>query len=72
MLIIVQCIERYETLSENFIRTVGWRGADKIQDLRSNLLMKDCNHLVKLGLTDLNVSDCELCVHLSKPNLCSI
>ena len=54
MLLIIQSIKHYETLPENFIRIAGWRGADEIQDLRSNFLRKDCDHMVKLGLADRN------------------
>ena len=56
-LIIIQCVERYETLPDNFLRVAGRRGLDKIQDLRSNLLRKDCDHVVELGLADRNISD---------------
>ena len=56
-LIIVQGIERYQSLSENFIRISGWRSMDQVQDLRSYLLREDGDSMIKLRIAYRDTSN---------------
>ena len=60
MLITVQCIELYKTLSENSISISIRRGVDQVQDLQGNFLRENSYYVVELGLANCNVPDLEL------------
>ena len=66
-LIIVQRIECGETLLQNLILISSGRGADEVEDLRSDILRKASHRVLELGLGYSDGFDGKLRISLRKP-----